>query len=96
MICSTSKVCEPALFTPECTTRLSWRKYQAQFSAQKQELPLLSSIPAAPKGSQGTQKKSSLAENKSKILELEKALRASRTELALVIKALPKHLRDFF
>lgn len=58
---------------------------------------MLSSIPEAPQGSYGAQKKLSLAENLSqKILELEKALRASRTELALVIKALPKHLRDFF
>lgn len=58
---------------------------------------MLSSIPEAPQGSCGAQKKLSLAENLSqKILELEKALRASRTELALVIKALPKHLRDFF
>lgn len=49
------------------------------------------------RGSYGTQKKPSLAENLSqKILELEKAVRASRTELALIIKALPKHLRDFF
>lgn len=58
---------------------------------------MLSSIPEAPQGSYGAQKKLSLAENLSqKMQELEKALRASRTELALVIKALPKHLRDFF
>ena len=66
-------------------------------SAQKQKLPLLSSITEAHQGSYGAQKKPSLAENLSQeILELEKAVRASRTELALVIKALPKHLRDFF
>lgn len=76
--------------SPLNVPRISWGQCQAQFSAQKQLSSLLSSIPEAPQGSYGAQKKPSLAENLSqKILELEKALRASRTELALVIKALP-------
>lgn len=41
---------------------ISWGQCQAQFSAQKQELPLLSSIPEVPQGSYGAQKPS-LAEN---------------------------------
>lgn len=93
---SPSNICKSALFTLN-VPRISWGQCQARLSAQKQKLPLLSSIPEAHQGSYGAQKKPSLAENLSQeILELEKAVRASRTELALVIKALPKHLRDFF
>lgn len=83
---SPSNICKSALFTLN-VPRISWGQCQARLSAQKQKLPLLASIPEAHQGSYRAQKKPSLAENLSQeILELEKAVRASRTELALVSK----------
>lgn len=49
--------------SPLNVPRISRGQCQAQFSVQKQVLPLLSSIFEAPQGSYGAQKKPSLAEN---------------------------------
>lgn len=79
--------------SPLNVPRIYWGKCQATVLCTKAGVASVVQLPWGPSGLLWSSEEN--CHLSQKILELEKAVGASRTELALVIKALPKHLRDF-